>query len=368
MHNELTHMIGSLLMVGFLGQAPEDEGVREVSSLIQKGEVSNVILFRRNIKDSDQLQRLTHHLMASARGAPLPLTIAVDQEGGRVQRLHPDLGFPKFPSAKVVATYDDAQIRETYGQMADLLKKHNINMNLGPVIDLNLREESGVIGKLERAYSADPAETAHIARLFVEEHRKRHIWSCVKHPPGHGSAEGDTHLGWTDVSTVWQPQELDPLRLMLETRHVDSVMMAHTFNRMFDLEYPASLSESTVNGLLREGRRFHHQERDLDVEGVSFDGVVVTDDLHMRAVSDRYGIVDAAKRALKATGDVLILSHMHHATINESDHVVGLEVEKIHKAFGEDETLEPFIRSSYARIRRMKTASWENADAASSDA
>ncbi len=122
---------------------------------------------------------------------------------------------------------------------------------------------------------------------------KNGVLTSLKHFPGHGSSLGDTHKGFVDVTKLWKPIELEPYKKLNEKGEIDTVMVAHVFNKKLDSKYPATLSNKTVNGLLRQK--------------IGFDGVVITDDLQMGAIANRYGLRNTPKSATKA-GDDLLLS------------------------------------------------------------
>jgi len=171
--DELDKKIGHLLMVGFQGTLPEEEGPKKICSLLQQGKLGGVILYRYNIVNPDQLLCLTQ----SFCDANHKVFIAVDQEGGLVQRLIASKGFNiTTPAAQVVAeTYEDPeQARDLYSLMAEELAKYHINVNFGPVVDLNNPDHpSPAIGKYKRSYGNDPERVTQFDRIFVEEHRKK---------------------------------------------------------------------------------------------------------------------------------------------------------------------------------------------------
>jgi len=350
---EAVLMLGQLFMVGFVGTHPSDLAVKRVGDMLEAGTLGNVIFFQRNIQSPQQLKELTGYLQSRADKNPLGLRplFAVDQEGGRVQRLKPENGFPQFPSAKIIGTWDDDQaIRQTYGDMADLLKRHGINMNLGPVIDLSLNEKTGVIGRLERAYSADVDRVVHCAEIFIEEHRKRGILTSVKHPPGHGSAKEDSHEGITDVSAVWQDIELDPFRRLLKSNHIDSVMMAHTFNEQFDTRYPASISQATVNGLMRQKEGYH--------------GVILADDMHMKALANYFDFNESIRQAFLAREDILILSNMQDPTIHEHPQTVTTDLAALYQRLQQDSEVMTAVEQSFQRVNHWKRHAFDRDDEA----
>jgi beta-N-acetylhexosaminidase len=176
-----------------------------------------------------------------------------------------------------------------------MLAELGINCNFAPVVDLNTNPLNPVIGAIERSFSEDPAVVARHAAAWIEVHRKRGILSCLKHFPGHGSSTADSHLGFVDISDSWEPRELDPYRILLQQDMADLVMTGHLFNSNLDGDHPATLSAPTIDGLLRTR--------------LGYQGVVVSDDMQMRAISDHYGFEEAVCRSLAAGVDMLVFGN-----------------------------------------------------------
>jgi len=147
----------------------------------------------------------------------------------------------------------------------------------------------------QRSFSADPVQVAAHAAEFIKSHRSRKIITCLKHFPGHGSSREDSHLGLVDVTRIWSDQELLPYRYLLDKGLGDMVMTAHTFNTSLDPDYPATLSQKTVDGILRQR--------------LGFDGVVVSDDLYMGAIVQHYSYETAVEKALDAGVDLLVVAN-----------------------------------------------------------
>ncbi|MCI5223853.1 MAG: hypothetical protein D3924_14570 [Candidatus Electrothrix sp. AR4] len=133
-------------------------------------------------------------------------------------------------------------------------------------------------------------------RTFIKEHRKQGVACCLKHFPGHGSASADSHLGFVDISGAWQEQELEPYRILLREGFVDAIMTAHIIHYGLDSTgTPATLSPAIITGILREQ--------------LGFEGVIVTDDVQMKAISDRYGYKESIRRAVLAGADLMIVGN-----------------------------------------------------------
>ncbi len=297
----LDRQIGSLFIIGFAGTVIES-GSELVHDLKQYGP-AGVILFNRclhrpelpgNIASPTQLRRLTADLQSCSDN---PLLICIDQEGGAVRRLTPAGGFVDMPGARDLAatTGNTTLTAGVAEQAAVLLADLGINVNLAPVVDLDCNPDNPVIGRLGRSFSADPQVVAAHATAWIEAHRRHGVLSCLKHFPGHGSSAADSHHGFVDITDHWQELELRPYQMLLQDSQVDLIMTGHLFNRNIDPVFPATLSPATIDGLLR--KRF------------GYDGAVISDDMQMRAITDRYPFDEAICRAVAAGVDLLIFGN-----------------------------------------------------------
>ena len=288
--------IGEMLLVGFRGIAVDstDHIWRDLTHF----RVGSVILFDydaetgrrgRNITSRQQVQSLCRQLRRIRPG----LLIGIDQEGGRVSRLHKRYGFPYVASPQASAAAGDDSVRSCASVTAQMLREAGINLNFAPVADVDVNPQCPVIGALERSFSADPKVVTDMCRIWIDEQSRQGVASCMKHFPGHGSATGDTHKGLVDVSKTWQRIELEPYKALFRDAHM--VMTAHVINRRLDPEgLPASLSPR-ITSLLRDT--------------IGFQGVIVTDDLAMGAIVDHYSFERAIKMAVMAGADLLCLSN-----------------------------------------------------------
>ena len=335
--------IGQMLMVGFRGtqigeESPISKGLRDLH-------LGGVVLFDfdverkqygRNIVSPTQLIELTNALR---RRAALPLLIAVDQEGGMVRRLKEQNGFPPTMSAARLGELDNPDTTAYYADvMARSLSVVGVNVNFAPVLDLNVNPKNPVIGNIGRSFSADPAVVERQGEIMINAHREMGVLCAVKHFPGHGSSRDDSHEGFVDVSDTWTKKELAPFSALIRKGLCDMVMTAHIFNRSLDPKYPATLSQATIGGLLR-GQ-------------LGFDGVVVTDDMMMKAISDHFGLETAIEKAVHAGADILLFGNNSYK----------YDPEIMQKAF---DTLKSLVTSgrisagrideSYRRISAMKS-------------
>lgn len=290
--------IGQMFVVGFRGC--EVGADHWLAGAIERDNLGGVILFDRNvdrsvqnIESKQQLRRLTAGLQQRAN---TPLFIAVDQEGGRVCRLKEQDGFqPSCSAAELAGQGVEATARHA-DFLAAQLATNGINLNFAPVVDLDLNPDNPIIGRYQRSFGADPVVVVDHARAVIEAHHRHGVGCCLKHFPGHGSAGSDSHLGFVDTTACWQPLELEPYRRLLAAGYGDGIMTAHLVNHRLDPSgLPATLSPLVIEGLLR---------REL-----GFAGVVFSDDLQMRAISNGWSSAEAVQRAVLAGVDVLVIGN-----------------------------------------------------------
>jgi beta-N-acetylhexosaminidase len=326
--------VGSMIMVGF-----REEEYELLQDLVRTQMVGGVIFFRENIGTPQQLKERIHHL----KSLNPDLLVSIDQEGGRVQRLRGNNGFEDFLGAQEIAEkMSPGDAEQYYESMAILLEEMGFNVVFGPVVDVNPKDSllCPVIGELGRSYSDDPDIVTKYAQAFIEAHRKHGVLSCLKHFPGHGSAQGDTHQGLVDVTDTWKSMELEPFKHLSESAPL--IMSAHIINRKLDDNLPATLSPKFLKNILRKD--------------IGYKGVVISDDLHMGAILSRYTFEESTALAAKAGIDILLFSFNPHA----SPDVISLNgslsaVYKIHEIIGNTLT-EIEIDESYQRIQGLKDA------------
>jgi len=337
----LEQKIGQMLMVGFHGTSAKPGS--QICKDIRQYNLGGVILFDynpvdkskpKNIATKVQVAKLTKELQACSRDGKL--LIAVDQEGGRVQRLKHKYGFyGHFPKAADLVKSDQTKIAATYRKMAQELKQVGINYDLAPVVDLDINPKNHVIHGLGRSFGKDPKVVKRYASLFIDAMHQYGVLTALKHFPGHGSSVGDTHKGFVDVTHLWKPVELEPYRLLKNS--ADTVMVAHVFNAKLDPKYPASLSYRTITKKLRGE--------------IGYRGVVITDDLQMGAISKKYGLRNTLKLAINAGDDILLFGNqLDPRKIISSQKLV----ETIRALLKKGEVDARDITAAYKRIRSLK--------------
>ena len=286
--------IGQMIMVGMSGKSANKNSA--IIKDIKKGVVGGVLLFEYNINPNNSQENLLELTNDLQKAAQIPLLISIDQEGGQVNRLKMKYGFPSMPSAQVVGQKNDSvNTRQVGNTIATSLSKCGINLNFAPVVDI-LNLNCPVLGKRNRCYSSDVKIIAQCAEIIIDEHKKLHIKTALKHFPGHGSSTTDSHLGLVDVSKTWYVEELFPYKYLIDNGNVDMIMTAHIINKKLDKSgLPATLSKKIVTGLLR--KQLH------------FNGIVVSDDMQMHAISKFYGLEQSLKLSINAGVDIVIFSN-----------------------------------------------------------
>jgi beta-N-acetylhexosaminidase len=340
--------LGQMLMVGFRGITASPGS--PIMNHIERLHLGGVILFDfdvqqkkygRNIVEPQQLRFLTEALQ---RHSAIPLFIAVDQEGGLVARLKLKAGFPRIVSHATLGQIDNPDTTTYYAEIiARSLAVVGVNMNFAPVVDVNVNPGNPVIGKIGRSFSADPDNVTRNAMLFVEAHRRLGVLSAPKHFPGHGSSVDDSHLGFVDVSATWSRKELQPFRQLIRSGMCDMIMTAHIYNATLDADWPATLSKSTIDNLLRKE--------------LGFQGVVISDDMMMKAISDHYGLETAIRQAVNAGVDILLFANngfefipdiavQAHATLKSLVQRGDIPLERIEEAWQRISALKAGLEKS----------------------
>ena len=339
--DSLSVKIGQMLMIGFRGTSLDN--APEIAADITRRRIGGVVLFdydvpthspSRNIVSPQQLASLTLELQKLAN---IPLFIAIDQEGGKVSRLKQARGFPSSVSAAYLGKLNNPDSTTTAAvQTAQTLKAMHISMNFGPVADLNSNPDNPVIGRLGRSFSPDPSIVISNLQLIIQAYHNNGIIATLKHFPGHGSSTTDTHRDFTDITASWSEQELEPYRALIASGYSDAIMTAHVFNAKLDTLYPATLSKQTLTGLLRD--KLH------------FKGVIVSDDMQMKAIADRYGLETAVQLAIEAGVDLLLFGN------NTSyDPAIASKAAEIIRSLLQKRIITPErIDQSYQRIMVLK--------------
>jgi beta-N-acetylhexosaminidase len=333
--------IGQMILIGFRGLSVDEQS--PIIQDIRRWHIGGVVLFdydvplkrpARNIASPQQLQTLTASLQ---KASSIPLFISIDEEGGKVNRLKEKFGFAPSVSEQYLGSRNNIDVTKHYAvQTARTLSAYGINLNFAPVVDLNINPDNPVIGKLERSFSDNPVIVTEQAITMIDTFHEYGILSAIKHFPGHGSSTADSHKGFVDVTNTWSEIELNPFRTIIKVGKCDMVMTAHVFNGTLDPKWPATLSYNILTEILRHG--------------LHYDGVIISDDMQMKAISSFYGLETAIKMALLAGIDILVFPN--NSTFQED--IAARTITIIKNYVSRGIISENRINESYRRIMKLK--------------
>lgn len=330
--DSLSYKIGQMVMAGFYpGSDFEDTLYYDIAHR----NLGGVILMAYNLDNPSQIRNLTSSLQSSA---DIPLLIATDQEGGVVARLDENNGFRKTERALTLGTLNNETTTRTQSAlMAGWLASSGINTDLAPVADVNVNPSSPAIGYYGRSFSADPQVVSDHVYWFYDELKKEGIISSLKHFPGHGSAVGDSHDGFTDITDTWSEIELIPYTELINAGYNDMIMTAHLYNAKIDSAYPATLSQPTLTGILRDS--------------LEFKGVIISDAMGMGAINNNYSFTESVVQAILAGVDILLYTgnDKYGKSVLKQINTV------VHTAIDSGIISEGRIDESYDRIMELKS-------------
>ena len=293
MPSALRHQIGQLLIAGFNGhQVPP-----ELRSLAKSFGLGGVILFARNVAEPEQVAEVAFD---AARLVPdLPVWVSVDQEGGRVARLKSP--FTEWPPMATLGRSGDVRLAERFARaLAAELKSVGITLDYAPVLDIHTNPKNPVIG--DRALAEKAEDVARLGAAVVKALQAEGIAACGKHFPGHGDTSTDSHI---ELPLVEHPPdrlravEFLPFKAAVDAG-VATIMTAHVLVPSLDEKRPATLSRHIVQDLLRTE--------------LKFEGVILSDDLEMKAVAAEYAVPDSAVMAIQAGCDGVLICSGDHDT------------------------------------------------------
>jgi beta-N-acetylhexosaminidase len=277
--------LGQLFIVGFNGLELSDE----TSAFFSQANIGGVILFSPNYENPGQVAELINQIQECR--SDLPFWISVDHEGGRVQRFKKS--FTRIPDAMSISAMDSPRLTfEVAETLAKELKAVGINMNFAPVADIHTNSKNPVIGA--RSFGTDEETVTKQITAMVRGQLVQKVQPCVKHFPGHGDTSTDSHFALpkvdTDLETLLN-REFKPF-LKAFRSHCSLVMTAHIICTQIDPDRPATLSHKILTEILRKQLRYS--------------GLIISDDMEMKAITDHFGAEEAPRLAIEAGCDLLI--------------------------------------------------------------
>ncbi|MEN0059838.1 MAG: beta-N-acetylhexosaminidase [Bdellovibrio sp.] len=327
----MKHVIGQHFFIGISGHAL----TKEEKDFIVENNIGGVCLFGRNIAEPKQVHDLCSEIQSlrHLQKDKAPLFISIDMEGGRVHRLKPP--FTVWPALKKLGDLDAPTASFHFAnRMGQEMKAVGINLDFAPCVDVLTNEKNTVIG--DRSISSDPNMVAKHASALVRGYIKAEIITCVKHFPGHGNTFIDSHedLPKEDISLQeLEERELVPFKKTFKSR-VDMVMTSHILFPQIDPQWPATLSEIFIQKIIRDELRYR--------------GLIVTDDLGMKAMTKHYGLAEVPVRALQAGVDLLLYC-------NDFD-VPPQALEAVLEATAQGTLTAERLQESHQRILEFKKA------------
>lgn len=333
----IRHIIGQHMFIGISGHAL----TLDEKKFIVENNIGGICLFGRNVADPKQVRDLCAEIQSlrHQQSEKTPLFIGIDMEGGRVHRLKPP--FTVWPALRRLGDLDAPTVSFHFAnRMGQEMKAVGINLDFAPCIDVFTNSANTVIG--DRSISSDPETVAKHASALVRGYIKSEIITCAKHFPGHGNTIVDSHedlpVEHLDRARL-ESCELIPFKKTFKSR-VDMVMTSHIMFPEIDPEWPVTLSEIFIKNIIRNEYRYR--------------GLVVTDDLGMKAMTKHYGIEEVPVRALKAGADLLLYCN--------DPEVPPQAVESILEATAQGILNESDLNESYRRILDLKKMKIQHPD------
>lgn len=291
--------------------------------------LGGVIFFSKDIQTAEQFKILIEEIKSATK---IPPFLSIDQEGGRVERTENIHNGKKYLSAKFAFEKGEEFLKAQTEEISQELKSYGINLNFAPCIDTNTNPNNPIIG--ERAFSSNPEDVIKAENIVSNIYQKNGIIPCVKHFPGHGDANADSHLTLPEINLSLDEMEkthIKPFKTAIENG-IDMIMAAHLHCTCFEKDkIPTSLSKNALNYLRNN---------------LNFKGVIISDDMVMKGVSD-FGDVEACEMGIKAGINIFIYRFADKKTFDIIDQIYK-------KALNNNE-LKDNILKSYDKIINLKT-------------
>ena len=316
--------IGQMFMVGM----DVADCVKYIDELILKYKIGGILLYKKNYNSYKDALELINHIKEINKNNKIPIFIATDQEGGRVNRM-PD-EFENIPSAHKLAQYKKEDLVSESAQItANMLKTLGFNFNLAPVLDIKRFSDNHAIG--DRAYSETPEEVGKYGIEYMKKMQENNILSTIKHFPGHGSTIKDSHLIIPTVKNFEriEQEDMKPFEEAIK-QGADCILVSHLKIKGITKKFPTSMNRKFITKYIRKKYRYN--------------GLVITDDMRMRAIKTFYGSNKAVKMAFDAGNDIIIFKHCKDVAI----------LDKIVKEVENNKTRQARVNRSVKRILKAK--------------
>lgn len=323
----LKSKLGQMFFIGIEGHSLTSQE----KDFILENDIGGIILFSRNVKDPEQISKLTNEIqnLSQHTNSKLPFVISIDMEGGRVHRLKAP--FTIWPAMKHLGLSDSPHLAFEVGKaLASELAAVGINLDYTPCLDVLLNPKNEIIG--DRSFGSDPDHVAKIASGLIRGFKKSGVMTCVKHFPGHGYTSIDSHEDLPVDDRTWEQlyeTEASAYKKVFKSK-VEFLMTGHLLFKNIDPEYPVTLSKKFLQHYLRDE--------------LGYKNLVMTDDLDMKALSKNANAADLTYMAYEAGADLFLFCN------EPKSHIMA--VESMNDRLGQ---LDPErIEGSFQRILSMK--------------
>ena len=322
----LEEKVGQLIIGGFTGTTMTEE----VKELIHTYRLGGFILFAHNLESLDQSLELLNSIKKENEESEIPLFLSVDQEGGRVTRLP---GLNNLITNREIGQKNDERFAYEFGKLlGNQLHAFGFNLNFAPVLDVNSNPNNPVIG--DRSYGDEPGLVSALGVQTMQGLQTEGIISTIKHFPGHGDTYLDSHEALPIIHKTYdelKETELVPFENAIKSG-AEMIMTAHILLPEMETTYPATMSKEIITEILRKE--------------MGYSGVVITDDMTMAAITNNYGIDEAAVTSIKAGVDIVLIAHEFENIVKTYEHII--------EAVNTGEITEKRSDESVARILLLK--------------
>ena len=297
--------IGQMLMIGMDTNYITDR----IKTMITKYKIGGIILYRKNFKTYNEMLKLIRDLKELNKENQIPLFIAIDQEGGRVNRMPKEL--ENLPSANTVATIGGEElVKKSANITGRILKESGYNLNFAPVLDIKRFENQHAIG--DRSFGTNKEDVTKCGIVAMKELQQNGVISVIKHFPGHGATKQDSHYFLPIVNKSMkrlENEDMYPFEQAIKNG-ADAILVGHLMIRNVTGMYPASLSRKFITKYLRKKYRYN--------------GVIITDDLKMKAIKFIYGPSIAIRKAFESGNDIIVFRFNQEEEINSIEMITNL--------------------------------------------
>ena len=301
----LQEKIGQMIIIGMDTNYITDR----IKDMILKYKIGGIILYRKNFNTYQDMLKLIKNLKDLNRKNKIPLFIAIDQEGGRVNRMPREI--KNLPSANQIAiTGGEELVRASANITGQILRKSGFNLNFSPVLDIKRFENNHAIG--DRSFGSDKEEVAKFGITAMKELQKNKVVSAIKHFPGHGATKQDSHNFLPVINEKiekLEKEDMYPFEQAIKNG-ADVVLVGHLLIKNITGIYPASLSRKFIAKYLRMKYRYN--------------GVIITDDLKMKAIKVLYGTKLSVRKAFEAGNDIIVFRYNNKKEVEVIEQIISL--------------------------------------------